>query len=145
MRKASIILLVIVCLCACEEADETFNYIQVTVTGNVSVVQYIDDHAYDLDKPIAGEPINMMLIKAGGERLEETGTTGTGGKTSITTVFNLYKEQPIEFFATPVNHPEQARSGKLTWELADELAGGSGHSSELRTLNYEIYIVVGIP
>lgn len=64
----------------------------------------------------------MELIKAGGERFQEIGTTGIDGTTSITTVFNLYNEQPIEFKARLVNSPSQIQSDKLTWNQADKIA-----------------------
>ncbi|MFB6317754.1 hypothetical protein [Saccharicrinis sp. FJH54] len=143
MQKITLVFFTAILLLSCGETEESFNYIQVTITGTVSVVKIIDG-VYELDNPVAAEPIDMTLIKAGGERFQETGTTGTGGKTSITTTFNLYKEQPIEFIAVPVNHPEEAKSGKLSWEKANDLADDSGDLSKLRTLSYEIYVVVGI-
>jgi hypothetical protein len=144
MQKIILVFFTAIFLLSCEETEESFNYIQVTITGTVSVVKIVDD-VLELDNPVAAEPIEMTLIKAGGERFHETGTTGTGGKTSITTTFNLYKEQPIEFIAVPVNYPELAKSGTLTWEQADKLTYDSGQPSKLRTLSHEIWVIVGIP
>ncbi|MFC0875811.1 hypothetical protein ACE01N_04410 [Saccharicrinis sp. FJH2] len=144
MQKIILVFFTAILLFSCGETEESFNYIQVTVTGTVTLVQR-EDNVYKMDEPYAGEPVNMSLIKAGGERFQETGSTGSEGETSITTVFNLYKEQPIEFIAVPVNYPELAKSGTLTWEQADKLAYDSGQPSKLRTLSHEIWVIVGIP
>jgi hypothetical protein len=86
----------------------------------------------------------MELVKAGGERLHEIGTTGSDGSTSITTVFNLYKEQPIEFIAKLVNSPDQLKKEKLTWEQADGMAISQDEKGP-RTMSYTFTVIFGMP
>lgn len=141
MYKFIFFILILISVSGCEELEKHFNYINVTITGKVVVFEYKDE--YNLNY-VVGEPVEMSLIKAGGERVQETGTTGNDGATSITATFKLYKEQPIEFFAQVVNHPNLFDSTKLTWEQADGDAAGDG-IGEARTAEYYYYFEFEIP
>lgn len=140
--KYIIVILLMISFSACEEVEKDFIYIEVTVTGVVEIV-VLENNTLMMDKPVAGEPVEMKLIKAGGERLEEIGTTGNGGTTSITTVFNLYKEQPIEFIAKLVNYPEEIKKDILTWEVADRNAIRN-KKGEPRKLTHKLQLTFGI-
>lgn len=143
MYKYLICILISFSFLSCEEVEKNFDYIQVTVTGSVVAVR-LEDNTLIMDEFVSAIPVDMALVKAGGERFQEIGTTGNDGTTSITTVFNLYKEQPIEFIARLVNHPEQIKSQKLTWEEALEVSTGDGTGSP-RTASYKFVLYFGIP
>ena len=143
LNKCIFCILILISFIRCEEVEKDFNYIQVTATGKVFTV-FLENNTLYMDKIIAGVPVDMELVKAGGERLHEIGTTGSDGSTSITTVFNLYKEQPIEFIARLVNSPDQIKKDKLTWDQADEFASDDGKGS-LRTMRYTLNVTFGIP
>jgi hypothetical protein len=113
MKKIGKILVVLIslllCSSECEEVEELFNYIVVTV--NV--------HAYSkwtFDEPAKAQPINICVQKAGGEKVEERLVTNNDGYTSLTAVFNLYKEQPIEASACLFLFPECCDYASITWE-----------------------------
>jgi hypothetical protein len=145
MKKIFFLMLIISMFLNCDELEKNFNYIEVTVTGIAQVVVFdTEKNTMYMDKPVAGEPVEMKLVKAGGERVEETGITGADGKTSITAKFNLYKEQPIEFVGKPVNYPEQVASVNLTWEEVDKTAFGNG-MGEPRTASRELILTFGKP
>ena len=78
--------------------DETFNYVKVEVKATVEVLGQTNAGLL-ANKHIAGESVEMRLIKAGGESIQEIGVTGADGITQIWASFNLYREQPIEFKA----------------------------------------------
>lgn len=118
MRKIILLLLPLLSCSACEELEE-FDYVVVTVTGTVQVAFYDFENAAWGDA-IPGEAVEMVLIKAGGERVEETGTTGGGeGMTSIHASFNLYKEQPIDFKAKLLSNTMIIGSDRVTWEYVN--------------------------
>lgn len=134
--------LVLLLLFSCEEVEKNFNYIEVTITGEATVVK-MEDNVLLLDHGIAGEPVEMTLVKAGGERVDDTGITGTEGQTSITAKFNLYKEQPIEFIAKPVNYPDKIQSIKFTWDEAESIAISA--EGKPRTASKTLHLYFGIP
>lgn len=113
-----IFLFLAVGLSGCEEIDyvlgtpeESKNYVVVTVVADICVFNNTDN------SPSVNEPVRIQIIKAGGERLDEVVTMNSGGCSSATVVFNLYKEQPITAYAYPVNHPENYESYTLPWEV----------------------------
>ena len=134
---------ILLTLFSCEEAEKTFNYIEVTITGEAILVE-LEGDILIMDRGLEGEPVEMSLVKAGGERFDDTGTTGFGGITSITTTFNLYKEQPIKFIARPVNYPELLQSVYFTWEEAESIAGGGG-LGQPRTASKKLSLIFGVP
>jgi hypothetical protein len=91
------------------------------------------------DERIEGTPVKMSLIKAGGERVEDTGITDVQGSTSITATFNLYKEQPIAFKAIMEEEPFAYNSKEISWEQAENAAIGDGIKNP-RTTAMEIYM-----
>jgi len=112
------VLLLAVGLSGCEEIDyilgtpeESKNYVVVTVVVDICVFNNTDN------SPSVNEPVRIQIIKAGGERFDEVLTMNSEGCSSATAVFNLYKEQPIEAYAYPVNHPENYKSYILPWEV----------------------------
>ncbi len=141
LYKHIISALILIAFVSCEVVDN-INYIQVTITGQAFVRQ-IDKSDPKSYKPVEGVPVEMELVKAGGERFQKTGITGSNGSTSITTVFNLYKEQPIEFKARLINSPDQFLKTKLAWKDADYYAqmDDSGH----RILQWELNVHFDIP
>ena len=93
----------------CDLIDESFNYIVVTVQLTVNVLD--------------GEPgmaVKMAAQKAGGELIQETGTLGNSQTTSLTAVFNLYREQPIEVRADLVGYPTIWAYKNLFWETVEK-------------------------
>ena len=116
MKKIILFVLLTILFPRCEEVKENFNYVVVTVTG---IVTFSITDAGNSTSYISGQPIEMSLIKAGGERINEVGVTGKDGRTSITGVFNVYKEQPVEFKAKSVNYPSHYNSCKTSWDFID--------------------------
>ena len=93
----------------CDLFEESFNYIVVTVHLTVDVLD--------------GEPgmaVKMAAQKAGGELIQETGTLGNSQTTSLTAVFNLYREQPIEVRADLVGYPTIWAYKNLFWETVEK-------------------------
>lgn len=127
MKKTALLIFMILLLVHCDEVLEKFNYIEVTVTGKVGVVYFdVATNTIHADDPISGTPVKMSLIKAGGERVEDTGITDAYGGTSITGTFNLYKEQPIAFKAIMEEEPFSYDSKQLTWDEVEGFATGDG-------------------
>ena len=63
----------------------------------------------------------MLLIKAGGERVDGSGTTGSViGETTLHGTFNLYKEQPIDFNAKLISNPMVIGSDKVIWDYVNK-------------------------
>lgn len=123
---------------------EEFNYIVVSVFGEVQVGNY-DFASSEWKGNVIGEQVEMSLIKAGGERIEEIGTTGSSyGETSIHGVFNLYKEQPIEFKARLVNYPAVYGSTKVEWNDIERTATINGDGKP-RTNSVKLFIALKIP
>ena len=105
-------------LSGCEEIDEfigpgteTQEYIVVTVNLEVCVM---DDF---LQKPQANAPIDIRIIKAGGERFEGIPTTNSEGCTSAHATFNLYNKQEIVAKVYPTYYPELFQQQTLPWEV----------------------------
>lgn len=140
MKKITLSILVLLLFIRCDEVADKFNYIEVTVTGKVAVMYFeVETNTILADERIAGTPVKMSLIKAGGERVEDTGVTDVQGSTSITATFNLYKEQPIAFKAIMENEPFSYNSKELTWEQAENAAIGDGIKNP-RTAAMELYV-----
>ena len=140
MKKIVLLLFVFSFFIRCDEVADKINYIEVTVTGKVAVMYYeVATNTILADERIAGTPVKMSLIKAGGERVEDTGITDGQGSSSITATFNLYKEQPIAFKAIMVEEPFSFNSKELTWEQADKAAIGDGIKNP-RTAAMELYV-----
>ena len=105
---------------------------------------------YDFDKSewkgvVEGEAVEMSLIKAGGERVDETGTTGTNtGETTIHAVFHLYKEQPIDFKAKLVSNPMIVGSKRVEWDEVRRTARYNGEKDP-RTNAVDFFIALKIP
>jgi hypothetical protein len=111
------IFFIVILLCRCEEIDKNFNYVLVTVALDVAVFNDRNEQ-----KPVVGESVSMLIQKAGGEKVEGIGTLGSGGITSISGTFKLFKEQPIVVSAFLVSNSEKSSSGTLTWEQVDLMA-----------------------
>ena len=103
MKKIILFVLLTTILSGCDEVEESANYVVVTVTGTAHI--WMNGNVGELSKDLSDEPIEMSLIKAGGERVDDIGVSGSSGLTTLTAVFNVYKEQPVEFRAKSVNHP----------------------------------------
>ncbi len=143
MKLRILILLVFTFLGGCDELEE-FNYVIVTVTGTVHVASYDFDNSKWLEA-IEGEVVEMSLIKAGGERVEGTGTTGGGvGQTTIHGTFNLYKEQPIDFKAKLVSNPAIIGSDRVEWKYVDQNRRYGG-KNQPDICNVDLYIPLKVP
>jgi hypothetical protein len=144
--KKSILLIAIILLshsCGTEIVD-SFDYVIVTVTGTVVVAEYDFDNAKWGDA-IEGEAVEMALIKAGGERVEATGTTGGGvGQTTIHGSFNLYKEQPIDFKAKLVSNPMVIGSDRVEWDYVNKNRRYGG-KNQPDICSVDLYIPLKIP
>ena len=123
------ILFLSVCFSGCEEvedvlgpAEETKNYIVVTVNADICVYNNSDN------SPLVNEPVRIQIVKAGGERFDEVVYTNTEGCTSAATAFNVYKEQPVDAYAYPVNHPEVSDFYTLPWEVTKSSSVGGQYS-----------------
>ena len=140
MKQIVILIFTFLLLIRCDEVLDKINYIEVTVTGKVAVMYFdVATNTILADERIAGTPVNMSLIKAGGERVEDTGITDGQGSSSITGTFNLYKEQPIAFKAVMEEEPYSFNSKEITWEQADQAAIGDGIKKP-RTAYMEMYL-----
>ena len=113
-----IFLFILVTLGGCAEVEDVIgpgienqNYIVVTVNAEMCVINDT------FETYLVGEPIDIKIIKAGGERFEGTPSTGANGCTSAHANFNLYKEQPIVAQAYPTYHPELYQEKTLPWEV----------------------------
>lgn len=85
------------------------------------------------------------LIKAGGERIEDIGTTGGGlGHTTIHGSFNLYKEQPIDFNAKLVSNPMVIGSDRVTWEYVNKNRRYGG-KNQPDICSVDLYISLKVP
>jgi hypothetical protein len=104
-----VFLSVLLCSTECEEVDELFNYIVVTVEVNAY-------SKWSINEVAPAQPIIISAQKAGGELVQEKTVTNSSGYTSLTAVFNLYKEQPIEARACLVLFPEVCDYASITWE-----------------------------
>jgi hypothetical protein len=92
-------------------STETQDYIVVTVNAEVCV---IDDF---LQIPKADCPIDIRIIKAGGERFEGVPMTNSKGCTSAHATFNLYNKQEIVAKVYPTYYPELYQEQTLPWEV----------------------------
>ena len=113
-----IFLFTIIFLSGCEEIDqfigpgtEQQNYIVVTVIAEMCVINYT------FDTYLVNEPVDIIIIKSGGERFEGTPSTNSEGCTSAQASFNLYKEQSIVAKAYPTYHPNLYQEKTLPWEV----------------------------
>lgn len=140
MHQYSFILKVLVLLAvslffSCDIVDEYFNYVVVTVHATVQITFDENNDGFP-ESVLKNEAVELSLVKDGGERVEETGITdNNNAETSITGVFNLYKEQPIVFTAKPVNYPTLIKKETLSWETVDKWAEGDG-KKEPRTYKW---------
>lgn len=143
MKTKFLMLFVFVLFAGCEVLEE-FNYVVVSVTGTVGVANYDFDNS-KWGAALDGEVVEMSLIKAGGERVEGTGTTGGGvGQTTIHGTFNLYKDQPIEFKAKLVSNPMGIGSDKVTWEYVNEKRRYGGENQP-DICSVDLYIPLKVP
>jgi hypothetical protein len=143
MKFRVLILLVFVFLSGCEVLEE-FNYVVVSVTGTVVVANYDFDNS-NWGDAIDGEVVEMSLIKAGGERVDGTGTTGGGvGQTTIHGTFNLYKEQPIDFKAKLVSNPMVIGSDRVEWEYVNKNRRYGG-KNQPDICSVDLYIPLKVP
>lgn len=83
--KTVILMGIMVNLLSCSK-----DYDYITVTCNVKV-QTMEN----VSTAVPGVKVYVLVQKAGGEKVEEQLTTSTQGETSVTAVFNLFREQPI--------------------------------------------------
>ena len=122
MKKIILFVLLATLLSGCDEVAESFNYVVVTVTGtaHIWINEFVENK--EVSKDLSDEPIEMSLIKAGGERVDDIGVSGSSGLTTLTAIFNVYKEQPVEFKAKSVNHPSHLGSDKVSWDYIDKNA-----------------------
>jgi len=143
MKFRVLILLVFVFFTGCEILEE-FDYIVVNATGTVSVGTF-DFNNNKWGDPVNGEAVEMSLIKDGGERVDDTGTTGgNAGETTIHAVFNLYKEQPIDFKAKLVSDPMVIGSDRVGWDYVKKNAR-SGGKNKPDVCNVDLFIVLKVP
>jgi hypothetical protein len=142
--KVKILLLVLFLIFEGCEIFEEFNYVKVNVTGTVHVAKY-DTEKSEWGETIDGEAVEMILIKAGGERIEGTGRTGGGdGQATIHGTFNLYKEQPIEFKAKLVSNPMVIGSDKIDWDYVNQNRKyGGKNQPDICVVN--LYIPLKVP
>ena len=92
------LMLLAVGLSGCEELEELLDkpdYIIVRVYCTVEAVIHDDSGA---SFPAEGVYVEMEIIKAGGERASQRGLTAT----AMSTIFKLYREQPITCIANVV-------------------------------------------
>lgn len=145
MKKGMLLLVMLIVSNGCdEEVMESFDYVVVTVTGTAHVAEYDFDNSEWLNA-VEGEAVEMALIKAGGQRIEDIGTTGGGvGQTTIHGSFNLYKEQPIEFTAKLVSDPMVFGSDKVEWSYVDEnKTYGGKNQPDICDVN--LYVALKVP
>ncbi len=133
MKKIILLVLLATLFPGCEEVEENFNYVVVTVTGRAHI-WWNKDEKVSID--LSDQPIEMSIIKAGGERVDDIGVSGSNGITTLTAVFNVYKEQPVEFKAKSVNYPTHYGSDKVYWDYIDKNA----EKTEPRTLNVSFIV-----
>jgi hypothetical protein len=97
-------------------------YIVVSIDANVRV----NGHP-DLWDPVPGVPVEINIVKDGGESHRETKTTGDNGETGIVhTSFNLYRKQSIVFDATYYGSTTIGNSKTLAWETVEQGANEVG-------------------
>ncbi len=143
MRKSIPLLIIIFFLYGCEVLEE-FNYVVVNVTGTVQVALFDFENSKWQEK-LNGEAVEMALIKAGGERFEDIGTTGGGeGTSSIHTTFNLYKEQPIDFKAKLVSNPMVIGSDRIEWEFVNNNRRYGG-KNQPDVCDVHLYVALKVP
>lgn len=145
MKKSFLLFSIILLTNGCDkEVLEKFDYVVVTVAGTVHVLEYDFDNSKWLSA-IEGEAVEMTLIKAGGERIEDIGTTGGGvGQTTIHGSFNLYKEQPIDFKAKLVSNPMIIGSDRVEWSYVDQNRRYGG-KNQPDICNVDLYIPLKVP
>ena len=145
MKKCILILAILSHSFGCgTEVMENFDYVIVTVTGTVAVTEYDFDNS-KWGEALEGEAVEMSLIKAGGERIEDIGTTGGGGgQTTIHGSFNLYKEQPIDFNAKLVSNPMVIGSDRVTWEYVNKNRRYGG-KNQPDICSVDLYISLKVP
>ena len=141
MKKTILVLILTFLFLSCTKQPPQFNYIVASVAGWVKVLKF--DESSSEWKLVDGEGVEMALIKAGGETVDGIGIT-YGGETTITAVFNLYKDQPIEFKAKLVNHPAVSGYSILEWDTVDFLAKPLG-PNEPRAYSHKLAFVLRIP
>ena len=105
-------------LSGCEEVEdfigpgiENQEYIVVTVNAEICVINDT------FQTPKVDEPVDIKIIKAGGERFEGVPKTNTEGCTSAHTSFNLYNKQSIVAKAYPTYYLELFQEKTLPWEV----------------------------
>ena len=144
MKKGILLVVIILAISFACEKNEEFDYIEVNVIGEVKVINPILENGA-WGGIVGGELVKMSLIKDGGERVDYIGTTRSNtGETTIQAVFNLYKEQSIEFEAKLVNHPEIFDYTGTRWKDVDRAAIDNGLWKP-RTCSVELYITLERP
>ena len=116
----------------CELLEEEPDYITVVVVADV-LVSLLDNKGEFVVTDIAeGVPIQIMMIKDGGERTILNRVTDEAGTvTGATGTFKVYKEQPVECIATATGSyktyaPVAPAFWILSWEEVDAAADFGG-------------------
>lgn len=118
MILSLIFLFILLSFSGCEEIDrfigpgtETKNYIVVTVIAEICVINDT------FQTYLVDEPVDVKIIKSGGERFQGTPSTNNEGCTSAQASFDLYKEQSIVVKAYPTYYPYLYKEKTLPWEV----------------------------
>ena len=145
MKKVIILFAILLLSFGCDnEVMDSWDYVIVNATGTVQVAEY-DVSKSEWGEALDGEAVEMALIKAGGERIEDIGTTGGGaGHTTIHGSFSLYKEQPIDFKAKLVSNPMVIGSDQVTWEYVNKNRRPGG-KNQPDICYVDLYISLKVP
>ncbi len=126
------LLLITLSLSGCELLEEEEDYITVVVVVNV-LVSLLDAKGDFVVTDIAvGTPIQITMIKDGGERtILNRVTDESGSVKGGTGSFKVYKEQPVECIVTATGSyktyaPVEPYIATLSWEEIDAAADFGG-------------------
>jgi hypothetical protein len=78
----------------CPDIDP-LNYVVYTHTAHVEV-QFVDPDGNPSMGSVSNVPLQVTIVKDGGERCTETLVTDTTHKAALICTFNVYKEQPVD-------------------------------------------------
>jgi hypothetical protein len=120
-----------------DETEKLFNYVMVTV--NLTAVVHEGEHD---GNPLSDEEVRLLIVKDGGERIDEIGVTDADGTTSALATFKLYKEQPIEACISLVALPDVYRCETITWQVVD---AGATESGGERNYNWDLTLSLVYP
>lgn len=110
---------------------ENQEYIAVTVIAQMCIINDT------FQTYLVNEPVDIKIIKDGGERFEGVPSTDANGCTSAHATFNLYNKQSIVAKAYPTYYPYLYQQKTLPWEVVE-----SGSVQKAYTWNVYFAFVV---